>query len=43
MKSLSLDCRKKPSIKAASREGIRRCRVLLAYLSRTVLDFRLLL
>jgi hypothetical protein len=42
VKSLSLDCGKKPGIKAASREGMRRCRVLLAHPSRTVLDFRLL-
>ncbi|OBT52755.1 hypothetical protein VE04_04847 [Pseudogymnoascus sp. 24MN13] len=39
---LSLDCGKKPGIRAASRDGMRRCRVLLAHPSRTALDFRLL-
>ncbi|KIM93968.1 hypothetical protein OIDMADRAFT_207874 [Oidiodendron maius Zn] len=39
---LSIDCGKKPGIKAASGNGIRRCRVLLAHPSCTALDFRLL-
>lgn len=42
LESLSLDCGKKPGIRAASRDGMRRCRVLLAHPSRTALDFRLL-
>lgn len=42
MESLSLDCGKNPGIKAASGDGMRRCRVLLAHPSRTALDFRLL-
>lgn len=40
--SLSIDCGKKPGIKAASGNGIRRCRVLLAHPNCTALDFRLL-
>lgn len=42
VKSLSLDCGKKPGIKAASRDVIRRCRVLLTHQSCITLDFRLL-
>jgi hypothetical protein len=42
VKSLSLDCGKKPGIKATSGDGMRRCRVLLAHPSHTALDFRLL-
>jgi hypothetical protein len=42
VESLSLDCGKKPGIKTASGDGMRRCRVLLAHPSHTALDFRLL-
>jgi hypothetical protein len=37
---LSIDCGKKPGVKAA--DGMRRCRVLLGHPARTTLDFRLL-
>lgn len=39
---LSIDCGKKPGIKAASGAGMRRCRVLLGHRNRTTLDFRML-
>jgi hypothetical protein len=39
---LSIDCGKKPGIRASSRAGMRRCRVLLGHPNRTSLDFRLL-
>lgn len=39
---LSLDCGKRPGIKAATGDGMRRCRVLLGHPARTSLDFRLL-
>jgi Fungal specific transcription factor domain len=39
---LSIDCGKKPGIKASSGAGMRRCRVLLGLPSRTALDFRML-
>ncbi|PMD17786.1 hypothetical protein NA56DRAFT_578416, partial [Hyaloscypha hepaticicola] len=39
---LSIDCGKKPGIRASSGAGMRRCRVLLGHPSRTALDFRLL-
>lgn len=41
-KRLSIDCGKKPGIRATSEAGMRRCRVLLGNPSRTALDFRLL-
>jgi hypothetical protein len=40
--SLSIDCGKKPGIKAVSAAGMRRCRVLLGHPNRTSLDFRVL-
>jgi len=39
---LSIDCGKKPGIKASSGASIRRCRVLLGHPNRTALDFRML-
>ncbi|KAE9362899.1 hypothetical protein N431DRAFT_424290 [Stipitochalara longipes BDJ] len=39
---LSIDCGKKPGIKASSGAGVRRCRVLLGHPNRTALDFRML-
>jgi hypothetical protein len=39
---LSIDCGKKPGLKASSGAGMRRCRVLLGHPNRTPLDFRML-